>query len=422
MPPCTPTSTGCTTATTDLADYAYPTMVDKLIAQHITAHAELFREGEAGDSAYIIESGRVEISLLRDGHKVVIAELGPGDLFGEMALVSDGTRSATATALEETRVAAIHRSQLDAAMDDADPVLKLFMRVLLERFHEASEKLHGHGSTARHPASEAYREDLDRAVENLHLRDELQRALQQREFVLYYQPIVELISGRIAGFEALIRWQHPERGLVGPFEFIGFAEKHGLIGGIGNWVMDEACAAAQRLAISLGDNSDSAPFITLNVSALQLDEEGFIDRAGRSLDQAGVDPQRIKFEMTESLLLDDPERAAAQLAEVKMLGVRLALDDFGTGYSSLSYLHRYPFDTLKIDRSFVMTMLHSSDSMEIVRCILGMAQGLMLDVVAEGIENEDELSLLANLDCTYGQGYHFARPLPEAEAFALLRG
>jgi len=370
-------------------------MVDKLIAQHITAHAELFREGEAGDSAYIIESGRVEISLLRDGHKVVIAELGPGDLFGEMALVSDGTRSATATALEETRVAAIHRSQLDAAMDDADPVLKLFMRVLLERFHEASEKLHGHGSTARHPASEAYREDLDRAVENLHLRDELQRALQQREFVLYYQPIVELISGRIAGFEALIRWQHPERGLVGPFEFIGFAEKHGLIGGIGNWVMDEACAAAQRLAISLGDNSDSAPFITLNVSALQLDEEGFIDRAGRSLDQAGVDPQRIKFEMTESLLLD---------------------------YSSLSYLHRYPFDTLKIDRSFVMTMLHSSDSMEIVRCILGMAQGLMLDVVAEGIENEDELSLLANLDCTYGQGYHFARPLPEAEAFALLRG
>jgi EAL domain-containing protein (putative c-di-GMP-specific phosphodiesterase class I) len=393
-------------------------MTEKLIAQRIEAHAELFREGEAGDSAYIIESGRVEISLRREGHKTVIAELGPGALFGEMALVSDGTRSATAMALEETRVATIHRDQLDAAMGDADPVIKLFMRVLLERFHEASEKLHGHGSTERRPLSDAYREDLDRAVENLHLRDELQRALEQREFILYYQPIVELVSGRIAGYEALIRWQHPERGLVGPFEFIGFAEKHGLIGNIGSWVMDEACAAAQRL-VEVG--GAEAPFITLNVSAHQLDEDGFIDRAGQSLDRAGVDPQRIKFEVTESLLLDDPERAAAQLAEVKMLGVRLALDDFGTGYSSLSYLHRYPFDTLKIDRSFVMTMLQSTDSMEIVRCILGMSRGLMLDVVAEGIENEDELSQLADLECTYGQGYHFARPLPEAEAFSLLR-
>jgi EAL domain-containing protein (putative c-di-GMP-specific phosphodiesterase class I) len=393
-------------------------MTEKLIAQRIEAHAELFREGEAGDSAYIIESGRVEISLRREGHKTVIAELGPGALFGEMALVSDGTRSPTAMALEETRVATIHRDQLDAAMGDADPVIKLFMRVLLERFHEASEKLHGHGSTERRPLSDAYREDLDRAVENLHLRDELQRALEQREFILYYQPIVELVSGRIAGYEALIRWQHPERGLVGPFEFIGFAEKHGLIGNIGSWVMDEACAAAQRL-VEVG--GAEAPFITLNVSAHQLDEDGFIDRAGQSLDRAGVDPQRIKFEVTESLLLDDPERAAAQLAEVKMLGVRLALDDFGTGYSSLSYLHRYPFDTLKIDRSFVMTMLQSTDSMEIVRCILGMSRGLMLDVVAEGIENEDELSQLADLECTYGQGYHFARPLPEAEAFSLLR-
>jgi EAL domain-containing protein (putative c-di-GMP-specific phosphodiesterase class I) len=398
-------------------------MDDPFTAQRIAAQAELFREGEAGDCAYIIESGRVEISLLRDGHKVVIAELGPGDLVGEMALISDHARSATATALAETRVATIHRGQLDLAMRDADPVIKLFLHVLLERFHEASEKLHGGRRRKRRPEpSESYREDLDRAVENLRLRDELQRALQQHEFVLHYQPIVELVSGHIAGFESLIRWQHPERGLVGPLEFIGFAEKHGLIGGIGDWVMDEACAAAQRLAAALGGDPGAAPFVTLNVSALQLDAEGFIDRAARSLEQAGVDPGRIKFEVTESLLLADPERAAEQLAEIKMLGVRLALDDFGTGYSSLSYLHRYPFDTLKIDRSFVTTMLRSSDSMEIVRCILGMSRGLMLDVVAEGIENGDELSLLADLGCTYGQGYHFARPQPEAAAFALLRG
>ena len=385
--------------------------------RRIEALAELFREGEAGDTAYIVERGRLEISLLREGRKVVIAELGPGSLVGEMALIGAGTRSATATALEETDVATIHRDQLDAALADADPVIKLFLRVLLERFHEASARLHGGGAAQRAAATD-YHQDLDRAVEDLRLRDELQDALARREFVLFYQPIVELVSGHITGYEALIRWRHPERGLVGPFEFIGFAEKSGLIDDIGGWVLDEACAAAARLA---GSGDGEVPFITLNVSARQLQAEDFIDRAGACLDASGVDPGRIKFEVTESLLLGDPERAAALLAELKMLGVRLALDDFGTGYSSLSYLHRFPFDTLKIDRSFVTTMLRSSDSMEIVRCILGMAQGLMLDVVAEGIEHEDELSLLADLGCGYGQGYHFARPQPEAEAFALLK-
>ncbi len=385
--------------------------------RRIEALAELFREGEAGDTAYIVERGRLEISLLRDGRKVVIAELGPGSLVGEMALIGAGTRSATATALEETHVATIHRHQLDSALADADPVIKLFLRVLLERFHEASARLHGDGDAPRAPAAD-YHEDLDRAVEDLRLRDELQNALTRREFVLHYQPIVEMVSGGIAGYESLIRWQHPERGLVGPLEFIGFAEKSGLIEAIGDWVLEEACAAAARLAAA---GEREVPFIALNVSARQLQAEDFIDRTDACLEASGVDPARIKFEVTESLLVGDPERAAALLAELKMLGVRLALDDFGTGYSSLSYLHRFPFDTLKIDRSFVTTMLRSSDSMEIVNCILGMAQGLMLDVVAEGIENEDELSLLADLGCRYGQGYHFARPQPEAEAFALLK-
>ncbi len=408
---CTPTSTNTGSGTEHGADVSTTTH-----ARHIEPLAELFREGEAGDTAYIVESGRVEISLLREGRKVVVAELGPGSLVGEMALIGAGTRSATATALEETRVATIHRDQLDAALGDADPVIKLFLHVLLERFNEANARLHGTGVAPRE-APQTYHDDLDRTVEDLHLRDALQNALTRGEFVLHYQPIVELVSGRVAGFEALVRWQHPERGLLGPFEFIGFAEKSGQIEALGAWVLEEACAAAARLAAR---GEGAVPFIAVNVSARQLQADDFIDRADACLEASGVDPGRIKIEVTESLLLGDPERAAALLAELKMLGVRLALDDFGTGYSSLSYLHRFPFDTLKIDRSFVTTMLRSSDSMEIVRCILGMAQGLMLDVVAEGIENEDELSQLAGLDCGYGQGYHFARPLPETEAFALL--
>jgi EAL domain-containing protein (putative c-di-GMP-specific phosphodiesterase class I) len=395
-------------------------MDDIPLTQQFTAEAVIFREGEAGDCAYIIDSGRVEVSQQRDGNRVVIAEFGAGDLVGEMALVNNDTRSATVTALEPTVVTTIQRAQLDAAMADTAPVIKLFLRTLLERFHWYSEKVHGDLGRPRPPEpSAAYREDLDRTVKDLHLRDELQGALARGEFALHYQPIVELVSGHVAGYEALIRWNHPERGLVGPFDFIGFAEKHGLIVPIGAWVLDEACAAAQRLAD--GGDAATAPFVSLNVSARQLVDDGFIEQAQRSLEQSSAAPQRIKVEVTESLLMSDPERASALLAEVKMLGVTLALDDFGTGYSSLSYLHRYPFDTLKIDRSFVTTMLRSSDSMEIVRCIVGMAQGLMLDVVAEGIENEEELATLAELGCRFGQGYHFARPLPEAEAFALLR-
>jgi len=390
------------------------------LREQFAPQSTLFREGEAGDRAYIIEQGLVEVSLYRDGCKTVLAELGPGNLIGEMALINDDPRSATVTALDDTVVAIISRDQLKPVLEAADPVLKLFLRVLLERFHEASDRRHGAVRLPTAASRTAYDGDLAQTVSHLHLRDELQRALNEREFVLFYQPIVELISGTIAGFEALIRWQHPERGLVGPSEFIGFAEKHGLIGSIGAWAMEEACAATQRFAARSG--TVTPPFVSVNVSARQLDQDSFIETAGEILARSGVDPQRIKFEVTESLLMADPERAGELLSEVKMLGVMLALDDFGTGYSSLSYLHRFPFDTLKIDRSFVMTMNRSSGSMEIVRCILGMSRGLLLDVVAEGIEDEDELAELRELGCDYGQGYHFARPLPEDEAAALLKG
>jgi EAL domain-containing protein (putative c-di-GMP-specific phosphodiesterase class I) len=391
-------------------------MAEVPLTQRFAAGAELFREGEPADCAYILQEGRLEVSQLHGGAKEVVAELNPGDLFGELALIQDGVRSATVTALEPPTVAVILREQLDAAMQDADPVIKLFLRTLVERFH--SGKLRLRGVTRASPYKRrAYDADLAHTVRDLQLREELQRALQEREFELHYQPIVELTSGAIAGYEALIRWRHPERGLVSPAEFVGFAEKHGQIVPIGAWVMDEACAAAARLGAMGGPEC----FVSLNVSARQLTAEGFVEQAERSLEQSGADPAWIKFEITESLLMSDPESAAALLAEIKMLGVRLALDDFGTGYSSLGYLHRYPFDTLKIDRAFVTTMLRSNDSMEIVRCILGMATGLRLEVVAEGIENAEELATLAGLGCTYGQGYHFARPQPEADAFALRR-
>jgi EAL domain-containing protein (putative c-di-GMP-specific phosphodiesterase class I) len=389
---------------------------------HFPAQSVLFREGEPGDCAYVIERGRVAVSVVRDGHRTVLAELGPGDLIGEMALIRDDPRSATVTALEPTEVAVIERDHLGPVLEAADPVLKLFLRVLLQRFHEVSEKSRGMRASDSRPAPDdaAYRDDLEQTVSDVRMRAELARALEAREFRLFYQPIIDLASMQIAGYEALVRWQHPRRGLVGPFEFIGFAEKHGQIHDLGAWVLEEACGATRRLGGRAAALGRLPPFVSVNVSAAQLEQDGFIDLAGAIFKRTGVDPRLIKLEVTESLLMSDPERASALLAETKALGVTLALDDFGTGYSSLSYLHRFPFDTLKIDRSFVMTMNRNRGSMEVVRCILGMSRGLLLDVVAEGIEGEDELLQLRDLGCTYGQGYHFARPAPEEEAFALL--
>ncbi len=249
------------------------------------------------------------------------------------------------------------------------------------------------------------------AEERLTLEAGLRKALDNKELSLYYQPIMDSQGTEIAGAEALIRWIHPEKGLVPPDDFISLAEETGLILPIGQWVIEQACLAAKRFHAA----GHSDMYVTVNASPQQIWSGTFVDDIRGSLANAGLDPQYLVVEMTENVCLDDTQNTLSALQEVVNLGVRLAVDDFGTGYSSLSYLKRYPFSILKIDRAFVRDIPQDSDDMALVDAMIAMAHSLGLKVVAEGVENGAHVGFLLTRKCDLLQGYHFSRPVPEDE-------
>ena len=254
------------------------------------------------------------------------------------------------------------------------------------------------------------------ALTRLALKGDLERALERDEFTLVYQPIVRLAGGRLSGVEALLRWQHRERGTVGPAEFIPVAEETGVILPLGRWVLEQACAQAAAW------NAISPQPITMsvNVSGRQLQHPGFAAEVAAVLASTGLAPHLLTLELTESVLMQDAEAATAVLVELKILGVRLAIDDFGTGYSSLNYLRRFPIDELKIDRSFVASLDDGPTQSAVVLSILRLSETLHLETVAEGIEESSQLAVLRDLGADLGQGYLFARPLDAAAATALI--
>jgi len=254
----------------------------------------------------------------------------------------------------------------------------------------------------------------------LQLETDLRHALERGEFRNFYQPIVNLASGEIAGFEALLRWQHPTRGLLGPIEFIGVVEETGLIRELGWWNLSEACRQIGEWRAASPANRDL--IISVNLSAKQFLQPNLVVDIANLLREIKLPPDALKLEITESTVMKDPSGAVEMLQQIKSLGVRLAIDDFGTGYSSLSYLHRFPLDTLKIDRSFISSMDDDGDGMEIARTILPMAKNLRLDVVAEGVETLEQFELLKKFNCAFGQGYYFSRPLSAEGIATLLKG
>ena len=254
-------------------------------------------------------------------------------------------------------------------------------------------------------------------VARLQLETDLRRALEHGEFHNVYQPIVSLAAGQIVGFEALLRWQHPTRGLLGPEEFIRVAEETGLIRDLGWWNLREACRQMTEWRADYSAYSQLT--MSVNLSPKQFLQPNLAEDIGNLLRELNLPPQALKLELTESTVMGDPSAAIEMLQQIKSLGISLAIDDFGTGYSSLSYLHRFPLDTLKIDRSFISNIGNGQDT-EIARTILPMALNLHLDVVAEGVETIEQLVLLKKLQCKYGQGYYFSKPLSAEEAGSLL--
>ena len=253
-----------------------------------------------------------------------------------------------------------------------------------------------------------------RAITLLQIETDLRYAIERKELRAFYQPIIALDTMELNGFETLIRWQHPQRGLIPPSEFIPVAEETGLIVAITYWILEESCREIVKLQRL--DPSRKPLFLSVNLSGKHFAHSDLVEQVQEITIKTGIAPQCLKLEITESAVMDNPENTIAMLNRLRQLGVQLSIDDFGTGYSSLSYLHRFPIDTLKVDRSFVSTMEDGSENGEIVRTIIALAKTLKLDVVAEGIETIHQLHQLRILGCEYGQGYLFSRPVPADEA------
>jgi predicted signal transduction protein with EAL and GGDEF domain len=257
----------------------------------------------------------------------------------------------------------------------------------------------------------------ERALERQSLENSLRHAMERQEFVLYYQPKMDLQTNAILGVEALIRWHHPQRGLVPPVQFVPIAEECGLIVPIGRWVLREAC----RQALAWQGAERPPMCMAINISAVELRDKDFVAGVRAILTETGLAPHYLELELTETFLMQDSTSTTDVLQALKGMGVHLALDDFGTGYSSLSYLRRFPIDTLKIDQSFVRDLTTDADDASIVSAVISMGKSLHKRVVAEGVETPEQLAFLQEQNCPEGQGYYLSQPLVAGQLTQLLR-
>jgi len=255
-----------------------------------------------------------------------------------------------------------------------------------------------------------YRPEMDAQLQGrIEMEQDLKAALAGGQFQLYYQPLLNLETGQIVSFEALLRWKHPLRGMVSPAEFIPVAEECGLIGPLGEWVLNEATKTAARWP--------QVWRVAVNISPLQFRHKSLVNSVKKALKGSGLSPARLEQEITESVILEDEVHNLAILNAIRALGVRIAMDDFGTGYSSLSYLRTFPFDKIKIDQSFVRDLPHDKNALSIVRAIADMAQSLGVLITAEGVETEAQMEALKALNCGEAQGWLIGRPAPEIDAY-----
>jgi EAL domain-containing protein (putative c-di-GMP-specific phosphodiesterase class I) len=397
-------------------------MTEGIFRRVYPAGAQIFHEGDLGDYAFIIERGQIEISSGSGEQRVPLAVLGPGELFGELAALDGFARSANAIAVTECELILISQEQIRHRVNSGDEIVALLLRSVLRSYRGDARNITGWTDTGM-PSLDVFATGPDshsRAVAKLRLENELKQALARDEFELYFQPLVFLADETLAGFEALIRWNSPLRGPVGPDQFLKLAEEAGLMLAIGHWVVGTAVKSFATFQRAFGESRDL--FVAINVTKHYLHDPEFLDDLAGGAEAYGLKPKQIKIELTESVLIDDTEGAIAWIKRCKQLGFRVSIDDFGTGYSSLGYLHRLPVDELKIDKSFVETMIIDHRSMAVVKAIVGLAEGLDLKVVAEGIETKEQAEALRALHCIYGQGYRFARPLTADQVMSSIAG
>ena len=370
----------------------------------------------AGDQ-FLIQVGRVLLATLRAEHTV--ARLG-GD---EFAILLDDLDDKDDARRVVERIFHALETPIRVSGQDIFATVSIGIAYAGAQY-ESAEDMMRDADTAMYQAKttgkarfQIFDESMHkRAVGLLKLEHSLRRATEKNEFVLHYQPIVSLKEDKASGFEALVRWNHPERGIVGPYEFIHLAEETGLIFRIGGWTLREACQWLAKGSPALPEHLT----VNVNLSGRQFSQGDLIEEVQKVLSETGLSADRLKLEITESVIMENPEMAVDLLKRLKALGTHLCIDDFGTGYSSLSYLLRFPADTLKIDRSFVNALGKGGRNEDIVGAIVSLAKSLDMDVVAEGVETVEQRDILRALGCRYGQGYLFSRPLDAERARAFV--
>ncbi len=381
----------------------------------------LFREGDSAQHAYAIESGVVQICVERGGEQVAVASLGKGEIFGEMAIISECTRSATAVAVEDCELLTLEAQQFLHRMEAMDPVMRMLVDVMLSRLRSTLEQVgslaEGPRQTEQPPAGV-----VNEALTQLRLEHELANAIADDQFAAYYQPIVCLQSGKLAGFEALVRWNHPTRGLINPDSFVPAAEQSDLVRAITRKVLATISADLPRMRIKCLDNIHNVEliYLSLNVTARDLADPQFAEKIETHFVEHGLTTDALRLEVTESSLMANLEETETMLSRLRRLGVGIAIDDFGTGYSSMNHLAQLPISTLKIDKSFVAAMTGSEQNRKIVNAILQLASELEIPVVAEGIETKWDARYLTQQGCEFGQGYFYAKPVPLDVALKLI--
>jgi EAL domain-containing protein (putative c-di-GMP-specific phosphodiesterase class I) len=385
---------------------------------------QILSDQEIGNCAYIVEAGKISVKDRVSCDQNYIA--GPGDMFGEYGVIDGAHHYCDAIALEDSLVVVVPQSEIEEKNAAADPMISLFLNFFMDRCHSLTVQNFGTSDqNGRFVSRRQSREDQTQQtgteiIEQFKFKEELQRAVENEEFVLHFQPIISLRGGFTAGFEALIRWQHPERGLLSPFHFIEAAERTNMIVPIGEWVFKESCKYLQEFNEKTAQHGHPEVFVSVNISANQFGVPDLVDRFRDISLETGAKISNLQLEITESVLMEDANIAKTMLHQLKEIGFQLVLDDFGTGYSSLSYLHQFPIDKLKIDRSFTHNMLNDQASLEIVRAISGLSHNMDIEIVAEGIETMEQLSLYRDLDCHYGQGFLISKPLPVHEVEKIL--
>lgn len=384
----------------------------------------IMAQGEEGDCAYFIQDGRVAIHVTTaNGERLDMGTRGEGSLIGEMAIVDNQPRSATIVAMEDCTLLRISKEDFARGVQAANPIVTLISQVILARYRDVlsrSEALGEYGPVGLLEEQEREYAMQSRIADAIRMANEFKQAIAAGQLRLEYQPMLDLKSGTVVGMEALMRWQHPERGRISPAEFIPMAEDSGLIVEATRWAMREACSAMARVDAALPEIGPQL-FVSINISAPDFEDEHFFERFHEILQEMQTDPTRIHLEIIERVLIRQLSDVRLILDRFREIGTSIAIDDFGTGYSSLSYLHRYPIDILKVDQSFIRDMTDDETSMRLVRSILTLGENMGMKIIAEGVETAAQAEILRDLDCDLAQGFHFARPMGEAALIEYLQ-